>query len=67
MTDAVEITCASATGDNGSADPPACVIAARGTKGAVAIGKTVGSTGAFTVILTCNGQEALACTARIDE
>jgi hypothetical protein len=62
------ITCTSASQSVSSGGQrPSCFITAPGAGGVVDIGKQVGSSGAGTVTLTCNGQGALRCSARIDE
>ena len=62
-----QVTCASATGANPRDNPPSCNITAPGYGGTVNVGQTVGTSGAGTVTLTCNGQAPLSCSARIQE
>ena len=59
------VTCASAVGSNPRQYPPSCNISAPGYYGVVNIGQTIGTSGAGTVMLTCNGQAPLRCTARV--
>jgi hypothetical protein len=59
------VTCVSAVGSNPRQYPPSCNISAPGYNGAVNIGQTVGTSGAGTVALTCNGQAPSRCSARI--
>lgn len=58
------ITCTNAVGNPGT--QASCNITAPGFGGPVAKGKTVGASGAGTVILTCNGTGTyLSCSANI--
>jgi hypothetical protein len=59
------VTCTSASGSNPRQYPPSCNISAPGYNGPVAPGQTIGTSGAGTVTLTCNGQVPLRCTASI--
>ena len=59
------VTCSSAVGNNPRQYPPSCNIAAPGYNGSVTPGQTIGTSGAGTVTLTCNGQAPLRCTAQI--
>jgi hypothetical protein len=59
------VKCESATGSNPRQYPPSCTIVAPGYSGTVNIGQTIGTSGAGTVTLTCNGQAPLRCTASI--
>jgi hypothetical protein len=61
------VTCTSATGNDPRNYPPSCSIAAPGYSGTVNQGKQVGTSGAGTVTLTCNGQAPLRCSAKIDQ
>jgi hypothetical protein len=67
VTGPVHVTCVTAVSDTGSEVPPTCVVTAPGTDGVVGIGKTVATNSAGTVTLTCKGEGALKCTARIDQ
>jgi hypothetical protein len=62
----VMVTCVSATGDGGGL-PPACIIDGPGGSGVVKIGDQVTVGAAGKVVLTCQGQGTLSCTARIEE
>lgn len=59
------VTCISASGQNSSQYPPSCFIVAPGYGGIVNRGNTIGTSGAGTVTLTCNGQVPLSCSASI--
>jgi|HubBroStandDraft_6_1064221.scaffolds.fasta_scaffold98601_2 hypothetical protein len=63
------ITCTGASQSVSAADIPkaSCYIVAPGISTLVNVGQQVGSTGAGTVALTCNGQGILRCTAKIDD
>lgn len=60
-----QVTCVSASGNDPRNYPPSCNVSAPGYNGAVNPRQTVGTSGAGTVRLTCNGQAPLACTATI--
>ena len=61
------VTCTSAASDIPNPQPrPSCNIVAPGSPGDVPVGTTIGTSGAGTVSLTCNGQgNRLNCSARI--
>jgi hypothetical protein len=65
-----KVTCLSATqsvtprpGD----PPPTCYVVGPGVAAQVHKGTNVGTSGAGTVTLTCNGQGALTCSVRVDD
>ena len=62
-----KVTCATATSDVPKPQPqPSCNINAPGFNGDVKVGGVIGTSGAGTVTLTCNGQgNRLACSARV--
>jgi hypothetical protein len=62
-----KITCLTAASDIPNPQPrPSCNINTPGFFGDVAVGNSVGASGAGTVTLTCNGQgNRLTCTARV--
>jgi hypothetical protein len=67
ITGPVTFTCLNAVSETPNARPaPSCHITAPGFNGTLSIGKTANATGAGTVILTCNGQGNLRCSARVD-
>jgi hypothetical protein len=59
------VTCISASGQNPGTYTPSCFIVAPGYGGIVNKGNTIGTSGAGTVTLTCNGQVPLSCSASI--
>jgi hypothetical protein len=63
--DPSSVTCASAVGNNPRNYPPSCNIVAPGYWGIVNIGQIIGTSGAGTVNLTCNGEAPLRCSAQI--
>lgn len=59
------VTCTQANGNNPNTYRPSCYIVAPGHAGIVERGRSIGTSGAGTVTLTCNGQAPLSCTARV--
>jgi hypothetical protein len=63
----VQITCTAANSNHPNGSPrPSCQVSAPGFGGPLERGKSAGTSGAGTVILTCNGQGRLTCSLRID-
>src|SRR5205814_1800741 len=62
------VTCASATSDTPNPSPkPSCFIIAPGYSGSLDPGRSVGTSGAGTVTLNCNGQgNRLNCSAEVN-
>jgi hypothetical protein len=63
------VTCLTATQSSAHpGDPPAtCYVQGPGVASQVQKGANVGTSGAGTVTLTCNGQGRLTCSARVDD